>query len=135
MSSLPSTSRQINPSALPLKNKDAASERDKTNRTNVIPLERGVTYIAKSMIKSQKKSLSLEDSEIPSPPCICQVEHTKRINCLFMWESSFENSHFPPANKCSSDRSYLGRSTAGRFLFFISPVNLKLLLRPGNSRE
>ncbi len=53
---------------------------DKTNRTNVLPPEHGVTNIARSMIKSQKESLSLEDSEMPSPLCICQTEHTKRIN-------------------------------------------------------
>lgn len=54
--------------------------RDKTNRTNALPPEHGVTYIGKSLIKSQKESLSLEESEIPSPPGICRAEQTKGIN-------------------------------------------------------
>lgn len=37
-------------------------------------------YTGKSMIKSQKVSLSLEDLQIPSRPSFCQAEQTKRIN-------------------------------------------------------
>lgn len=42
-------------------------KRDKANRTNALPLEHGITYIAQSMIKSQKESLSLEDLHISLP--------------------------------------------------------------------
>jgi len=34
--------------------------KDRTNRTNVLPLEHGITYIGKSIIKLEKKSVSLE---------------------------------------------------------------------------
>lgn len=79
-------------------------KRDKTNRTNALPPEHGITYIAQSMIKSQKESLSLEDLDIPSPPLyLLGCVHKENKLSLVMWESSFENSHFPPATKCYSE--------------------------------
>lgn len=114
-------------------------KRDKTNRTNALPLEHGVTYIGKSMIKSQKESLFLEDSVIPSPSCICRPVHTNRINRPCSCGSRALKIHvsvlLTNATRCCLGRSVADRSTKYKCFCTLNTKryrvsgNLKVLLK------